>query len=140
MVARGRLRDGRRHRRGRGGHRVHGARGSRVPGAGGRGAGGGRAHTAHTARDRRDCGRLVVLRGECALVQHMLTVVGLGRRLDVHEGDGGARARRDRRARARAFGATQQFNVLNSAIAETHALLAHLFWTSNNNTKCGCGR
>lgn len=103
-----------RWRRGRG-RRVHGGRGARVAGAGGRGAGRGRA------RRRRDGRGLVVLRGERALVQHVLARVRLGRRLDVHEGDRGAHAAgaRARRNRSRALRSTQQLNILDSAIAAT---------------------
>lgn len=96
---------------------VHGGRGAGVAGASGRGAGRGRAGR------RRYRGRLVVLRGEGPLIKHVLGVVRLRRGLDVHEGDGRANpaAGDGARNRTRALRSTQQFNILDSAIAATMA-------------------
>lgn len=98
---------------------VHGGRRAGVAGAG-RGRAGRRR-----ARRRWYRGRLVVLRGEGALVQHVLSVVSLRCRLDVHESNCGTNAtnraprhtRARARARARGFRSTQQLDILDSAIA-----------------------
>lgn len=95
--------------------RVHGGRRARVAGTRGRGAGGGRA------RRRWYRGGLIVLGGKSAFVQHMLGVVRLRCRLDVHEGDCGTNTTNCTgtrgRTRARALRSTQQLDILDSAIS-----------------------
>lgn len=104
--------------RGAGGGRrrgVHGGRRAGVAGASRRGASGGRACR------RRYRGGLVVLCGKGSLVQHVLGVVCLRGGLDVHERDGCANpaAGDGARNRTRALRSTQQFDILDSAIAAT---------------------